>query len=539
MSHASSSHKRTLPLPVGLVQTGDVSSRVQAGDASSSMDPPAAKGIPKKKMRPQKLARAMAHNSDKELDCFLGCPFASTMDLTEIFEFWQKLGRKELFKALWALLMLLFEIVHEWRLKETDGGKCVGMGMNPRKAILWHGTEFMSDAHIYRLRTSLRRNLSYTAVQSVQSSMDSQQRLLQDKADDERKRTAKETIENFVQREVVPKIRLRQWSKPLPLPEPKHLEINWNWPHWTEFNTVAEKFWSEEGWHTRKRPFISTVKDAFWEIVLTQPLKPYRGTVADSFLLDQGEGIPDGNDIGNIAMAAACVTEKSEESGVAHTEQEDDLLKAEREHNLKKVAEALSATDLLNKMSWLHNCPNTMWHWNSFVAIMDFCREHILHPALQSVQSFMQKREFPSSMRAWSIMPWAALKELERRGQVPRFLAAPTDAKIRLHANLAPEFYDDPGNVNLDLTFYVLCLWDFICPYALHDILKLSWKDYGTRGEKSSAGPMNFRGNVLEALIGYCHDRSINVPGGYHAGRQPKPEPGSLVFPLIRGSRLA
>ena len=140
------------------------------------------------------------------------------MDLTEIFEFWQNLGTKDLFLALWALLMVLFEIIHEWRLKETDEGKYVGMGMNPRRAILWHVTEFMSDAHIARIRTSLRRKLSYTALQSVHSSMDSQQTLLQDKADEERERTAKETIQSFLQKSIVPKIRLRQWSMPIPLP---------------------------------------------------------------------------------------------------------------------------------------------------------------------------------------------------------------------------------------------------------------------------------------------------------------------------------
>ena len=113
------------------------------------------------------------------------------MDLTEIIEFWQNLGTKDLFLALWALLMVLFEIIHEWRLKETDEGKYVGMGMNPRRAILWHVTEFMSDAHIARIRTSLRRKWSCTALQSVHSSMDSQQTLLQDKADEERERTAK------------------------------------------------------------------------------------------------------------------------------------------------------------------------------------------------------------------------------------------------------------------------------------------------------------------------------------------------------------
>ena len=95
---------------------------------------------------------------------------------------------------------------------------------------------------------------------------------------------------------------------------------------------------------------------------------------------------------------------------------------------------------------------------------------------------------------------------------------------------MAPEFYNDPGNVNLDLTFYVLHLWDFMTPMALQDILKLSWRDYGTRGEKSSEGPINFRGNVLEGLIGYCHDRSTTLSGGYHAGRKQKPEQRTSIL---------
>ena len=132
--------------------------------------------------------------------------------------------------------------------------------------------------------------------------------------------------------------------------------------------SVAAKFWDAEGWRITMelKPFITMVNDTFWQIVVTQALKQYHGSVA-AFLDEgvQGECIHDGNDIGNIAMAAgtmsatayqqflrsqipilvpapsasACVTEKSEESGVAHAEQDDDL-KAEREverdHNLKK-----------------------------------------------------------------------------------------------------------------------------------------------------------------------------------------------------------
>ena len=518
MSDASSSsrNKRSL-LPVGRVHTEDVSARVQAGGESESVDFPADQEKPKKKMRKSKLLRAMAHNSAKPLECFLERPFANPMDLTEIFKFWQDLKFTEICRALWALLQVLFEIVHEWRLEETHAGKYTGMGMNPRRAILWHVTEFMDDAHRVRIRTSLRRKLGSTAMQSVHSSMDSQQALLQNKADEERQTRKKETIHAFLRKTVVPKIRLKEWSKPVALPEPNHLKIDWKWPHWPHWRELlSQQLWYEQFWTEKKKPFLALAEKVFWDMVLTEDLKPWHGSVTKAMgaSLDQGEGIRVGNDTEQTATAAARVSKECEESD-------------EREHNQKRVAEAWSATELLPQMSWLHECRDTEQHRDCFVATIDFCRERIRDPAQQSVQTFLQKPEFPLSLRAWSIMPWAALKELEKRGQLPRFLTAPTDAKIRLHANMAPEFYDDPGNVNLDVSFYILCLWEFMTPMSLEDILKLSWKEYGSRGERSSQGPMNFRGNVLEALMGYCHERSINVSGGYHAGRQKRPEPSS------------
>ena len=67
------------------------------------------------------------------------------MDLTKVYEFWEELDTKELCLALWALLAVLFEIIHEWR--DEDAGKDMGMGTNPRRAILWHATEFMTGEH--------------------------------------------------------------------------------------------------------------------------------------------------------------------------------------------------------------------------------------------------------------------------------------------------------------------------------------------------------------------------------------------------------
>ena len=68
----------------------------------------------------------------------------------------QNLGTKDIFRALWALLIVLFEIIHEWQLKETDEGKCVGMGMNPRVCGTQVAMRSLSDSHRRELYVGLR-----------------------------------------------------------------------------------------------------------------------------------------------------------------------------------------------------------------------------------------------------------------------------------------------------------------------------------------------------------------------------------------------
>ena len=90
-----------------------------------------------------------------------------------------------------------------------------------------------------------------------------------------------ETIQSFLKQSIIPKIRLGQWSMPVPLPKPSRHMIDWGWQHWNDLDSSAEKFWWKEGWKIkRKRPFLRMVKEAFWDIVLTEDLKPYRGSVA-------------------------------------------------------------------------------------------------------------------------------------------------------------------------------------------------------------------------------------------------------------------
>ena len=99
-------------------------------------------------------------------------------------------------------------------------------------------------------------------------------------ADKERERKAKETIQSFLQKSIVPKIRLGHWSAPIP-------SLIGKWRHWNDLKSVAEKFWNKEGWRiepeTKKKPFLNKVNEIFTDIVLTQALKPYHGSVAVSF----------------------------------------------------------------------------------------------------------------------------------------------------------------------------------------------------------------------------------------------------------------
>ena len=52
------------------------------------------------------------------------------------------------------------------------------------------------------------------------------------------------------------------------------------------------------------------------------------------------------------------------------------------------------------------------------------------------------------------------------------------------------------------------------------EFLAVPYKAYGERGEQSSQGPINYRGNILEALMGWCQSRNL-LPEvrSYHAGR--------------------
>ena len=59
--------------------------------------------------------------------------------------------------------------------------------------------------------------------------------------------------------------------------------------------------------------------------------------------------------------------------------------------------------------------------------------------------------------------------------------------------------FDDPGNLQLDIVVNVLRLWKFVVGFKVNQVRRIFAGEYGTRGNKSSKGPVNLRGNIIEA----------------------------------------
>ena len=367
---------KPLPLPAG---------RVNIKNVNKCEKPPAVRlkrkreKLPqrrilgKAKQRTSKLRRAMKFSEATNLSTFLECPFESNMDITFVHSFWKDLDNNQVLTALWSLLTVLFEIVQKWKINEIDAAKFFGIGTDARKAILWHLTEFMTEAHIKRIRTSLRRELSSTATQSINMAMDAQQRARLQKSAVEERNT---TIETFLRDRIFPMIRLGKWTEPT---NPA------KWLHYDDFRKVTGEYWERKDGRTitaRKASFQTLVWKVFCDIVRTEKLRPYHGSIRTSILsiLNEAEGNPDGD--------ADCI------SGVDDAVQGGDF-EAKRKFYQEKATEALNATTVLQEMSWRHSCPNTMEHWVCFEAIMNFCREFLRNAQLHGVQDFYAEERLP------------------------------------------------------------------------------------------------------------------------------------------------
>ena len=86
------------------------------------------------------------------------------------------------------------------------------------------------------------------------------------------------------------------------------------------------------------------------------------------------------------------------------------------------------------------------------------------------------------------------------RNLLPYWLRRPHERNIREDASESAEGFSDPGNVVLDMAVHALRLWQYCEAYRAEKVMKQSIHEYGSRANKSSVGPVNLRGNIVEAM---------------------------------------
>ena len=92
------------------------------------------------------------------------------------------------------------------------------------------------------------------------------------------------------------------------------------------------------------------------------------------------------------------------------------------------------------------------------------------------------------------------LKEMALRNCLPYWLRRPHDRNIRDDAAASADGSVDPGNYVLDVLVHALRLWQYSESGRIPRVMKQSIAEYGAKSNKSSHGPVNLRGNIVEAM---------------------------------------
>ena len=184
---------------------------------------------------------------------------------------------------------------------------------------------------------------------------------------------------------------------------------------------------------------------------------------------------------------------------------------AKLQETAERWNEQVKCVKLLEDMTWLAELPDTTDNENALRIIfendMRYCRD------------FQSRSLLPWSCDQWPLKPrvWLAgmervLLAMQRRNQLPYWLRKPHDKNIRGDAALSADGCTDPGNLALDTFVHALRLWQYCEPSRASLVLRQSPHDYGHRANRSSTGPVNLRGNIVEAMSRNLQHTGSKVP---------------------------
>ena len=388
---------------------------------------------------------------------------------------WYSRSKQKFFAVLSFLLQGLLAICRSFtpsrRVTHLYG---LGQSTTPRLALLMHHEEWLGPETFQRY-DQVGRQLFGRALRDLEQSTSAAEVAGADVS--LREAEAESACQEFVHLWCIPKFRKKEWS----LPRPPQSE----WENWEECKVLArEKIWAH-GYTQKKLVAI------IWEKILQlPPIVPMRGSVC----LEQSTpgGSSSSRDVPTLPA-----TESADRLSAS-------TVKDPEESAIARISEEAHCREILDRLEWLTYIPDTAEHLESLRQLSELAAEYVETLSNSIVHSIGRERALPSSMRVWIAETRRCLEQMCRLGWAPAFLLHAHDRFIRQDANQAPELYQDPGNVVLDLCVNCLALWRFVNVLPAERVMQVSQGEYGSRSNRSAKGPLNLRGNIIEALLGHC-----------------------------------
>ena len=198
----------------------------------------------------------------------------------------------------------------------------------------------------------------------------------------------------------------------------------------------------------------------------------------------------------------------------APTPEEFEKLKDALSEFYNRWVEECQGADKLNGMTWAPCCPDTPAAREALAFIYQRGQEF-----LESFQNDCCRahdvKGYPRVLRPWLAETEWTLAQLARRGWLPRSLLHPRDRAIRKPANEGGGEFLDPGNLSLETFVYVFRLWKYCDTIGYDATIRVHPEEYGSKSNRSSKGPVNLRGNIVEAM-----SRDLQVVGSWEIPRK-------------------
>ena len=188
------------------------------------------------------------------------------------------------------------------------------------------------------------------------------------------------------------------------------------------------------------------------------------------------------------------------------------------EEAMTRIDEESRCREIVSRLTWVDYVPNRPKLQEEWWSLEMLAGEYI-QTFVEELTRDYDTTQFPRNMRLWISETIWCFDALAEKGWTPRNLHMPHDKFIRDAANQVDEHIGDPGNLCFDVTIHVLRLWRYIGETRLQKVMRVAPQEYGTRGNKSSKGPVNLRGNIIESLISDLQKMAVErPPKGWHQG---------------------